>query len=285
MKKKGNLQKYDKRNLYPQPNLSPNIESGNNFHNPDYINEEGIPRLRCMTCFDFFELDKIRTFDCNDSICCDCLKQYLELKIQSKEVSDEQLICTNHKCKRKISLILIERNVSPECWTKLSKFRLESQNQNSYISCPTCESIMKNDPNKKENIIKCLSCTREFCKKCLKNNDKVDGCKCHQKKEINGLTASTYQVIQDLSNNEETKKNFRLCPKCKNGIEKNGGCNRMVCASNICRGKTIFCFQCGSLYEHKNKSKCKCPTNIEGDLTEDELLILFLALMVKNTND
>lgn len=42
---------------------------------------------------------------------------------------------------------------------------------------------------------------------------------------------------------------YQSCPSCKNGVERTGGCNEIVC-----RCKQTFCYICGELWapDHPN---------------------------------
>jgi hypothetical protein len=51
-------------------------------------------------------------------------------------------------------------------------------------------------------------------------------------------------------------KKFKQCPKCQFWVEKNMGCDHMVCRCNF-----EFCYKCGGIYK-----KCKCVEKIRGKI-------------------
>ena len=62
-------------------------------------------------------------------------------------------------------------------------------------------------------------------------------------------TRNKYREIQDHTIREHFKEQIenqlsksKDCPKCENPIEKNGGCNHMVCYHGQC--KYNFCWMC-----------------------------------------
>lgn len=79
---------------------------------------------------------------------------------------------------------------------------------------------------------------------------------CCAQEEHDGVTCEAYALSRDsdhLFRTWRAENDIRECPKCKEGIQKNGGCNHMCCA----KCKAHICWYCmatfaegGECYAH-----------------------------------
>ena len=95
--------------------------------------------------------------------------------------------------------------------------------------------------------VKCR-CTHSFCFNCSENwHDPV---RCHLIKKW----------IKKCDDDSETSNwisaNTKECPKCGATIEKDGGCNHMICKNQAC--KADFCWVCLGPWEPHGSSWYNC---------------------------
>ena len=112
---------------------------------------------------------------------------------------------------------------------------------------PDCKFVIKSE-NLKGNIVKC-KCETEFCFSC--KDEAHFPCPCD--------LAITWKerTTKDDSNIQWIKVNTKICPFCKNGVERNLGCNFIHCSPPGGCGRN-FCYICSQAWEplHNNHYKC-----------------------------
>ena len=109
-----------------------------------------------------------------------------------------------------------------------------------YCAIPKCSAWICLD-DVKTSTVKCSTCKTVMCTKCKKLEHKYRACE--ESKEDNIFK----QLVKDQ------KGKWKQCPKCKQLIEKNSGCNHMIC--KMCN--TGFCWACVKVYVNGVKP-CKC---------------------------
>ncbi|PIO36835.1 hypothetical protein AB205_0033550, partial [Aquarana catesbeiana] len=161
--------------------------------------------------------------ECGHKFCMQCWSEYLTTKI-IEEGMGQTISCPAHGCD-----ILVDDNTVMRLITD-SKVKLKYQHliTNSFVECnrllkwcpaPDCHHVVKVQyPDAKP--VRC-KCGRQFCFNCGENwHDPV---KCKE------------------------------CPKCHVTIEKDGGCNHMVCRNQNCKAE--FCWSLR--FEHKLYAQVK----------------------------
>jgi ariadne-1 len=94
--------------------------------------------------------------------------------------------------------------------------------------------------------VRCL-CGHSFCVACSED--------WHQPITCTLLKVWIKKCEDDSETNNWLAAHTKLCPKCEVPIEKNGGCNHMVCSSPSCRND--FCWVClGPWKDHKDYYSC-----------------------------
>jgi hypothetical protein len=126
---------------------------------------------------------------------------------------------------------IIQQFIDDETFKKYIKFKkreiFKENIANNLIPCiyPDCEEWVKYTEGDDINV-QC-SLGHKFCAKCKENQH--PGKRCH------------FKEISSLINK---KSRIKLCPNCNNLIEKNGGCNKIICP--LC--EYVFCWICLGKY-------------------------------------
>lgn len=93
------------------------------------------------------------------------------------------------------------------------------------FNCNRCFKI-----DKMFDIIECNSCGNFMCPRC---DERYHGStECYEISIFKRLTEDSTEFVEML--------NYKLCPNCGDAVERNQGCNSM-----ICKCKQEFCFVCG----------------------------------------
>lgn len=105
--------------------------------------------------------------------------------------------------------------------------------------CPTANCQYMFFFDKDDGIqFECPECKKQYCLNCR--------CQWHH-----GQTCKQYQITHTFNSEDEAfikfvkGKKFKQCPQCKFWVEKNKGCNHM-----ICKCKFQFCYKCGGIFEN-----------------------------------
>mmetsp|Transcript_1951 Transcript_1951/g.3722 ORF Transcript_1951/g.3722 Transcript_1951/m.3722 type:complete len:319 (+) Transcript_1951:881-1837(+) len=138
------------------------------------------------------------------------------------------------------------------------------ENSTTMRWCPSagCTKVALKEDNADNDItVTCTECCSQFCFRCGKPDHTMLSCEM--------LEAWQIQCNSDMENYLWIVSNTKKCPKCKNRIEKNGGCMHMSC--KMCRHG--FCWHCLEPWEAKghtwNHANCSFhmpeDTNTEKD--------------------
>lgn len=195
---------------------------------------------------------------CDHIFCFRCWNQYLEVKILDEGMADT-ICCPKHQCStildQETCLTLLQNAKARQAYLKLIT--------NSFVQC---NPVLKWCPNRECNCaiqveyvlmrpVTC-QCNTIFCFKCVQN--------WHSPLKCDRLQ----QWLQKCEDDSETAHwltaNTKDCPKCKFGIEKNGGCNHMTC--RIC--KYDFCWICETDWNRPAGDGCHVCTKFNYDDTK-----------------
>lgn len=200
----------------------------------------------CDVCFDDFEAKDILHPICGHSYCRDCWKQHILTKIDS---AVHIITCMEEGCKCPISIHDVEKLCGTNIATKYHRFIVENNVQVSgglkHCIRPNCPFVLTLDSVGLCAVATC-ECGQRICWRC--GNEAHAPCTCKQVKDWSMIDPNA--VLEDKWVNENTKP----CPKCKVPIQKDGGCNHMVCTA--CQYQ--FCWTCGNA-AHTHGS-CNAPS-------------------------
>ena len=182
------------------------------------------------------------SLSCSHLICNSCYFLYLKEKINNNHI--DKITCCQKDCKTILYNEFIKKKIQQDKelldkYLKLKNRRQIMNNHNTQL-CPIagCNSYAKKID--KNIFVKCIDNNHEFCFNCLK--DWHIGKECDTKIENKSL--DEYIKVNDV----------RRCPKCKIAIQKNEGCNHIICSNCKCE----FCWLCLSecKYDHFQSGRC-----------------------------
>ncbi|XP_022243211.1 E3 ubiquitin-protein ligase RNF14-like isoform X2 [Limulus polyphemus] len=235
----------------------------------------------CTICFgedlgqNFFRLP-----DCKHHFCQGCIKNYCELHV--KEGTVQNLRCPESDCEEELPTSIITTILEPDAlerWEHLLLHKtLDAMKDVEW--CPRCNNPCVCDENDSLNLAFCLQCSFAFCTSC--RNSWHQGTPCISIEEVLKNTSlernnnTQQKTYEELISVYCISKTTRKCPQCKVPIEKQNGCNKVICS----QCKTFMCWGCGkkiNSYAHfDTNSKCNTfimPVYKEGLLTKDSILI------------
>jgi len=181
--------------------------------------------------------DELVSLDCSHGFCKDCWSAYLHSKVDDGKAA-VQTRCPQHKCPRIVPVDYFRKFYDAARQKKYEEWYLFSYvDDNPSVKWCTNPSGCKNacelngvDPNE----IRC-SCCFVWCWSCGEESHRPADCKTVGQWNIKNSAES--ENISWISAN--TKK----CPKCHKPIEKNQGCNHMICSKAGGCGHE-FCWLC-----------------------------------------
>ena len=229
----------------------------------EYFEKNNIKDNCCLVCeLEIIPEDKIN-LDCGHQFCYNCFKEYL------KEKAKDQLKLLETKCPMKGCNYQVPSQIFKNIFEKDKKqlsiynkclMRNFTESNADFKLCPNpkCELIIQL-PGHGMNDIKC-NCGNNFCFNCLRESHVPSDCYLVEEWE------------KKMKNKEEKIKLLtfltKQCPSCGVLIEKNQGCNHMVC-----KCKYEFCWVClGAWKEHEcSWYECKRPNQNNNSLNDTEL--------------
>jgi len=191
----------------------------------------------CLICLE--DSLEMHCMPCKHAFCRDCWRGYLEASV-GEGPSCLYKTCPYPKCNEKVTREDIEA-VAPNLLPKYSHYLLRS-----YVEINPCARWCPGLDCDKVGIsatgwgsLSC-DCGTSFCLRCGAEPHTPLSCKnlAHWNKKCASESETTRWVIC----------NTKPCPKCSVRIEKNSGCNHMVCQS--C--KFEFCWNCLKSSDHSN---------------------------------
>lgn len=204
----------------------------------------------CEICFSCYPSNSMTGLECGHRFCKACWREYLTTKIMEEGLG-QSIACAAHQCDILVDDVTV-MNLITEPRVKLKYQVLIT---NSFVECNRllrwCPSADCKNAVKVQYVdskpVKCR-CGHIFCFECGENwHDPV---LCHLLKKW----------IKKCDDDSETSNwiaaNTKECPKCNVTIEKDGGCNHMVCKNQNC--KYDFCWVCLGSWEPHGSSWYNC---------------------------
>eukprot|EP00759_Apiculatamorpha_spiralis_P016987 PhF_6_TR2324/c0_g1_i1/m.4130/K11968/ARIH1; ariadne-1 len=184
-----------------------------------------------------------------------CMRKYLLNEISTKASLSLCTTCPMVNCRN-----VCDREVfshffaasQPEVMDKYAYYRFCSyvENHSKYRWCPQCRNPVFYDDfvraTEKSHVVQCTSCNEEFCFSC--------GAEAHAPATCKQLRLWLQKERDESETANWVAANTKPCPQCTSTIEKNGGCNHMVCS----QCKYEFCWICEDKWEKHGNSWYKC---------------------------
>ena len=212
--------------------------------------DNGVPE--CRLCFS--EPEDYTLILCGHKCCRSCLNRMLDMFSRPDIDMHFPIRCPiDHQCGQVVALSDIRACTDIATFESIcmqsTKSFIENSTDVRFCFSAQCNSVIPDSPEKR-GFIRCASCAAEFCSSCC-GKDNVRGVPWHK-----GLSCAQYQGVlrdggQDLLNDYLSKSGGRHCPRCRQFVERNGGCDHMTCLCNH-----NFCYQCGA---NSSRSSCLRP--------------------------
>jgi len=191
----------------------------------------------CPICIQAKSVDEMIALDCGHSFCQDCWRGYLHSQVDDGKAS-VQARCPQHKCGRVVPVDFFKRLCDEARQKKYEEWYLRSYVDDNPsvkwctnpVGCPFACEYQGVDPCE----IRC-SCCFVWCWACGEEAHRPADCKTvHQWNIKNSAESENISWI---------RANTKKCPKCHKPIEKNQGCNHMICSKAGGCGHE-FCWLC-----------------------------------------
>lgn len=202
----------------------------------------------CEICYMCTPDSTLTGLQCGHKFCADCWSRYLTTKIMDEGMG-QTISCAAHNCDILVDDDSVMKLVSD------ARVRLKYQHliTNSFVEsnqllhwCPSadCGHAIKVQFFDAKPVT-CV-CGHTFCFACGEN--------WHDPVQCQWLKKWIKKCDDDSETSNWIAANTRECPKCRATIEKDGGCNHMVCK----RCKFDFCWVCLGSWEPHGSSWYNC---------------------------
>ena len=196
----------------------------------------------CPVCCD--AIDQPYRLACNHVYCHGCLRHFL---LTASDTKNFPLLCLGEEggCGVPISLPVIQRFLLPAQFKRLLEISFleylgHHPNKYRYCTTPDCPEIYALESGSGDGIFRCRSC---FVAVCISCREEHDGFSCEEWKAHRDPEAQERLLEGWVEGNKLVKK----CPQCKILIEKNGGCNHVICR----KCSAHICWTCMGVFEEK----------------------------------
>lgn len=187
---------------------------------------------------------------CGHRFCTNCWREYITTRI-IEEGAAQSVMCAGHNCKvvmedQEVLDLLHDSKVKQKYQYRICQSFVECNRQLKWCPYPDCKYVVKAVyPGAKKVVCKCR---HVFCFNC--------GASWHAPVKCSLLKLWTKKCDDDSETSNWISANTKECPKCKVTIEKDGGCNHMVCKNISC--KSEFCWVCLGPWEPHGSSWYSC---------------------------
>lgn len=216
--------------------------------------------ITCEICCEDYAQDSVLGVGCDHRFCTECWRPYLAHKIAEGPLCVDAT-CPAHGCNIIVREEVFKALVSPEDYARYAKYSLRSyvdiNKSVKWCPAPGCDNAILGTGGCP--MVRC-SCGCQFCMRCGEEDHLP-------------VTCDHLTLWQEKCKNESETANWILantkkCPKCSVRIEKNQGCNHMVCR----HCKFEFCWVClGAWGDHGTNTGgyYKCNRYEPGGETDD----------------
>jgi ariadne-1 len=204
----------------------------------------------CQICFLSCPIKVMTGLECGHRFCKPCWTEYLTTKIM-EEGMGQTIACAAHHC----DILVDDATVMNLVTDKKVRSRYQHLITNSFVECnrnlawcphPHCANAIKVSCAEFKPVF--CTCGCNFCFEC--GNDWHDPITCQH------LKYWLKKCMDDSETSNWIAANTKECPKCNATIEKNGGCNHMICKNQSC--KQEFCWICLGPWQSHGSSWYNC---------------------------
>ncbi|KAL3993752.1 RWD domain family protein [Acanthocheilonema viteae] len=225
----------------------------------------------CEVCFSSKSgKECVRFMPCGHVFCIECISDYYRQKLRDNLI--RQLQCLNVGCDSPATQTQIRRVLSDKEFEVYEQRLLEGalNLMSDVVICPriSCQAPVIVDGGENSSLASCTLCHYSFCMLCKKAYHGVEVCSLTEesRRKILSQVASAApaqleeiykrcggkkqleRMLEALKSEEWIECNSKSCPSCQAKIEKNSGCNKMVCI----KCGHYFCWLCGIALNKKD---------------------------------
>lgn len=204
----------------------------------------------CEICISQFPQASLTGLECGHVFCYSCWTEYLTTKITAENTC-QNIFCPATECdiladENFVLSILKDSNIRSNYHKLIAHSFVHSNRLMKWCPAPDCHNAIKAVYNDAKPV-KCL-CGFTFCFGCSQPS--------HEPVICAWLKKWLKKCDDDSETSNWISANTKECPKCHVTIEKNGGCNHMVCRSSHC--KADFCWVCLGSWQSHGSSWYNC---------------------------
>ncbi|CAH1797909.1 unnamed protein product [Owenia fusiformis] len=213
--------------------------------------------VTCEICFLSLPSKGLTGLECGHKFCTLCWTEYLTTKIMDEGMG-QTISCAAHKC----DILVDDATVMSLIRDPRVKLKYQHLITNSFVECnrlmrwcpaPDCGNAVKVAYSDAKPAL--CSCGHRFCFACGEN--------WHEPVRCVWLKKWIRKCDDDSETSNWIAANTKECPKCRITIEKDGGCNHMICKNQNC--KADFCWVCLGPWEPHGSSWYNCNRFDEDD--------------------
>lgn len=233
----------------------------------------------CNVCFTSSLGEQCKQLSCGHVVCLECLRRMCEVHIRHGTM--ESIVCSELNCGLEIPPHVIQEMIPKEMYEQYDRLMLNRtlDTMTNMTYCPLVHCRYPVSIQEESSLAVCPSCNHAFCIFCRRSYHGIEGCrlKSSEKKELieeylNGSHEKKLQLekrygkkqLAELVNTVQSEiwmsENSKQCPSCFINIEKNDGCNKMICR----KCSANFCWMCLTRlspmnpYVHYQDRKSRC---------------------------
>ncbi|XP_017778087.1 PREDICTED: E3 ubiquitin-protein ligase arih1-like [Nicrophorus vespilloides] len=204
----------------------------------------------CDICFMVLPPAEMTGLECGHRFCYQCWNEYLTTKVMEEGVG-QTIACAAHNC----PILVDDQTVMRLVKDNRVRFKYQHLITNSFVECnrllrwcpsPDCTYAVK-VTYVDSRPVQC-TCGHTFCFACGEN--------WHDPVRCTILRRWIKKCDDDSETSNWIAANTKECPKCNATIEKDGGCNHMICKNQSC--KADFCWVCLGPWEPHGSSWYNC---------------------------
>ncbi|KAK2704019.1 E3 ubiquitin-protein ligase ariadne-1-like [Artemia franciscana] len=221
------------------------------------LSKGGVELEECEICMMSKPSNMMANADCGHRFCCSCWSEYLSVKIVSEGVS-QTVLCPATTC----NIFLDDKTVLKLVTEPKVRVKYQHLITNSFVECnrllrwcpgPGCNNAVRAHHPECRPVM--CTCGEVFCFMCGQN--------WHDPVKCSLLRRWIRKCDDDSETSNWIAANTKECPKCSATIEKDGGCNHMICKNMHC--KYEFCWICLGPWEPHGSSWYSCNRFDEDD--------------------
>ncbi|CAF0916373.1 unnamed protein product [Rotaria sp. Silwood1] len=211
----------------------------------------------CIICYSTKSVDAMTGLECGHIFCIECWRHYLTIKIMDEGIG--QTI----PCPAKCDILVDDKTVLNLIDIPAVRRKYQHLITNSFVECnrnmrwcpgTNCTNAIKASYCDVA-MVTCTTCKTSFCFQC--------GQSWHEPIKCKWLKKWQKKCRDDSETSNWIAANTKECPKCHATIEKNGGCNHLICKNQSC--KYEFCWICLGPWEPHGSSWYNCNRFNEDD--------------------